>query len=300
MEALAHPSPWVELLNALLRPMGVQVPDYLFYCALIVLFLAGIGLFVKSRLSIDNPGKLQIVLEDIVAFIVDTLENMMPHKGKQFLPLVGTILPNPNGQLDNSLFIGKPGWDRYNGTLMQGSVLFDHRFNDNVKLNLKARAVDSDLTYLTHYPNSYTTPDNPYLDPAQRRIGLYADGSYARMNIFSTDNNVQLDFNTSDNIEHKVLVGVDYSWNRVQKTVGFALEEIKEMLDLYNLRDGQLTQLRIASSSFSWSSLLTVWSSAPCFRDLAISSATLALKASPTLPTRTGLPPMAGTMFLSK
>ena len=31
------------------------------------------------------------------------------------------------------------------------------------------------------------------------------------------------------------------------KKVGFALEEIKEMLDLYNLRDGQLTQLRIAS-----------------------------------------------------
>lgn len=91
MEALAHPSPWVELLNGLLGPLGVHVPDYLFYCALIVLFLAGIGLFVKPRLSIDNPGKLQIVLEDIVAFIVDTLENMMPHKGKQFLPLVGTV-----------------------------------------------------------------------------------------------------------------------------------------------------------------------------------------------------------------
>ena len=32
------------------------------------------------------------------------------------------------------------------------------------------------------------------------------------------------------------------------KKVGFALEEIKEMLDLYNLRDGQLTQLRVSST----------------------------------------------------
>jgi DNA-binding transcriptional MerR regulator len=32
------------------------------------------------------------------------------------------------------------------------------------------------------------------------------------------------------------------------KRVGFALEEIKEMLDLYNLRDGQLTQLKVAST----------------------------------------------------
>lgn len=31
------------------------------------------------------------------------------------------------------------------------------------------------------------------------------------------------------------------------KRVGFSLDEIKEILDLYNLRDGQLTQLRVAS-----------------------------------------------------
>lgn len=31
------------------------------------------------------------------------------------------------------------------------------------------------------------------------------------------------------------------------KRVGFTLEEIKEMLDLYNLRDGQVTQLKVAS-----------------------------------------------------
>jgi len=34
------------------------------------------------------------------------------------------------------------------------------------------------------------------------------------------------------------------------KKVGFSLEEIKEMLDLYNLKDGQLTQLKVASTKF--------------------------------------------------
>src|SRR6266508_1575137 len=34
------------------------------------------------------------------------------------------------------------------------------------------------------------------------------------------------------------------------KKVGFSLEEIKEMLDRYNLKDGQLTQLRVASTKF--------------------------------------------------
>lgn len=91
MEQLEHPSPLVELINALLAPAGVHVPDYLVFCALIVLICAGIGLFIRSRLSIDQPGTLQVALEDIVSFIVAQLENLMGHKGRQFLPLVGTI-----------------------------------------------------------------------------------------------------------------------------------------------------------------------------------------------------------------
>lgn len=149
----------------------------------------------------------------------------------QFLPLVGTILPNPNGQLPNSLFIGKPGWDRYDGRLLQGTALFDHRFDDSARLNLKARYIDSDLTYLTHYPNNYSNPANPFLDANQQIMGLYVDGSVARMEIFSTDNNVQFNFDTGESIEHTLLAGIDFSFNRVRKTGGFAYE----VFDIYDV-----------------------------------------------------------------
>jgi iron complex outermembrane receptor protein len=174
----------------------------------------------------------------------------------QFLPLVGTILPNPNGRLPNDLFVGKPGWDRYAGRLLQGTAIIEHRFSDVAAVNLKARYIDSDLTYLTHYPNSYANPRNPYVlldpvtgqpvldadgvalpDPEQRTIGLYADGSYAEMDIFSTDNNVQLNFATGGSIEHTVLAGVDYSWNHVRKEAGLAIEYI----DLYDIDYGAMS-----------------------------------------------------------
>lgn len=155
----------------------------------------------------------------------------------QFLPNVGTILPNPNGTLKNRTFIGKPGWDRYDGRLLQGTSLVNHEVNNNVRISLKARYIDSDLTYLTHYPDSYTNPANPYLDPAQRIIGLYADGSKARLNIFSTDNNIVFDFNTGEHIKHTLLAGLDYSWNRVRKEGGFAYE----MIDIYNINHAALS-----------------------------------------------------------
>ncbi len=34
------------------------------------------------------------------------------------------------------------------------------------------------------------------------------------------------------------------------KSVGFSLEDVREMLDLYDLRDGQVTQLRVALGKF--------------------------------------------------
>lgn len=149
----------------------------------------------------------------------------------QFLPLYGTLYDNPNGKLPNDLFVGKPGWDRYDGRLLQGTAMFDQRFGDAVKLSLKARYIDSDLTYLTHYPDNYSNPTDPFLDAGKRLMGLYSDGSKARMEIFSTDNNLQFKFDTGANVEHLVLAGVDYSWNRVRKVGGYGYE----IFDIYDI-----------------------------------------------------------------
>jgi len=156
----------------------------------------------------------------------------------QFLPIIGSFRPNvDNPRLPRFLFVGKPGWDRYDGRSLQGGGSITQRFGDNVSVNLKARYIDSDLAYFTHYTDSYTSPTNPYLDDARRQIGLYGDGSIARMNVFSTDNNVQFKFHTGAGIEHTLLVGIDYSWNEVRKRGGFGYE----IVDLYDIDHDALT-----------------------------------------------------------
>ena len=157
----------------------------------------------------------------------------------QFLPIVGTFRPNPanpGARLDPYTFVGKAGWDRYNGRSLQGGGQLVHRFSDNVRLSLKARYIDSDLEYFTHYADSYTNPTDPFsvYGTDGRHIGLTADASDARMNVFSTDNNLQFTFNTGANVEHTLLVGLDYSWNKVGKR-GVALSPALEVVDLYDI-----------------------------------------------------------------
>ena len=78
---------------------------------------------------------------------------------------MGTFLPNnanPSGRLGQYAFVGKPGWDRYNGRSLQGGGSITHSFSDSIRLSLKARYIDSDLQYFTHYANSYSNPQNPF------------------------------------------------------------------------------------------------------------------------------------------
>lgn len=91
MEALEHPSPLVQLINALLAPLGVHAPDHVVFSALICVIVLGIGLAIRSQLSVENPGKFQIILEDVVSFFVSQLESIIGHKGRQFLPLLGAL-----------------------------------------------------------------------------------------------------------------------------------------------------------------------------------------------------------------
>jgi F-type H+-transporting ATPase subunit a len=91
VEALEHPSPLVALINALLAPLHVHAPDHVVFSALICLIVLVLGLLVRSRLSVDNPGSLQIILEDVVSFFLSVLETNMGPKGRQFLALPGAL-----------------------------------------------------------------------------------------------------------------------------------------------------------------------------------------------------------------
>jgi iron complex outermembrane receptor protein len=172
----------------------------------------------------------------------------------QFLPIVGTFRPNtayPQGRLDPYTSLAKPGWDRYAGRSLQGTGAITHRFSDAVRLSLKARYIDSDLDYYSRYADSYTNPSNPFLPYGDdgRTIGVTIGASKARMNVFSTDNNLLFDFNTGANITHKLLVGVDYSWNKVGKINIYE----QELVDLYDIDYDALREVE-ATGPFAYDS----------------------------------------------
>lgn len=106
MEQLHHELWIVQVVNSLFGPpvaaalsaLGFRVepghdviPDYLVMSVLIVVLVTAVCLVMRSRLRVEDPGRLQIVLEDIVGFLVGLLKTNIGEKGPRYLPLVGAI-----------------------------------------------------------------------------------------------------------------------------------------------------------------------------------------------------------------
>ena len=106
MEKLEHELWIVQAVNALfgpivaaaLRPLGFTfppgadvIPNYLVMAMLIVLAWTIVCLIAKRRLSVEHPGRLQILIEDGVAAAQAMLADYVGHKGPRYLAIVTTM-----------------------------------------------------------------------------------------------------------------------------------------------------------------------------------------------------------------
>jgi F-type H+-transporting ATPase subunit a len=97
----------VDWVNALLAPVlgpllarfGVHtspehpylIPPHIVMTMVIVAGLIAFAAFLRSRLSVENPGKLQILAEDGLSMMGRMLEEWIPGKGRQYMPLLLSI-----------------------------------------------------------------------------------------------------------------------------------------------------------------------------------------------------------------
>jgi F-type H+-transporting ATPase subunit a len=160
MEKLEHPLWIVQIVNAIFGPIvasvmqalgmpvhegGHLIPDHLVMIGVIVVFVLVVCLIARSRLSVEHPGRFQIVLEEIVTFLVDQLKQNIGPKGPRFLPLIGSIgififfanqmgkipgLMSPTANLNTTVGCALTVWVYYHfqGIKAQGIVAYIKHF----------------------------------------------------------------------------------------------------------------------------------------------------------------------------
>jgi F-type H+-transporting ATPase subunit a len=105
MEKLEHELWIVDAVNAVFGPPvaaamralgwrvpeGHVIPNYLVISAVIVLLWTVFCLFARRRLSVENPGRFQIAVEDTISALLGMLNDYVGHKGPRYLAIVTSI-----------------------------------------------------------------------------------------------------------------------------------------------------------------------------------------------------------------
>ncbi|HRQ90042.1 MAG TPA: TonB-dependent receptor, partial [Bacteroidia bacterium] len=121
--------------------------------------------------------------------------------GSQLFPLGLTVLPNPLGHIDNSVYLGEPDFNQFDRTQFNVGYEFDHRFDDVWSISHRFRY--SHLDSATKFVNALWL--NPDFRTA-RRIGNENDTD---TDAIQFDTRLVAEFETGAT-EHTAFLGFDY------------------------------------------------------------------------------------------
>ena len=123
----------------------------------------------------------------------------------QFLPIQGTKIDMPFGDISHSKNLGDPQWEYYDRTYYALGYAFEHRLNDVWQFRQNLRYTKSDLSFQAITVGSYPFTE---VDDAGN-VGRTTTSSDEDISQFAVDNNFQADFDTGE-IRHTVLLGLDH------------------------------------------------------------------------------------------
>ncbi|KQW20468.1 ferrichrome-iron receptor [Afipia sp. Root123D2] len=146
------------------------------------------------------------------SFTILSQYQKIDNKGyQQYVPGNVSFLPNPNGRVPYSRYIGEPNLDGYK--LEQASIgyAFEHRFDNNLQFrqNVRYMEVTNDLQSVRSEGMFSTTfPPTP-ASTSNSLVARTYNYVKAESQNLAIDNQLQADFRTGP-LTHKVLVGLDY------------------------------------------------------------------------------------------
>jgi iron complex outermembrane receptor protein len=189
-----------------------------------------VGLYRDAGTQVDFVNDDAIVIAPSLTFddgrtVATILANYTDRRSDtahQFLPLSATAcvsddvtVSEPNicagnisQEVNPSLYVGEPGFNRYDTESFSLTGLLEHRFNDALSFVATGRYRDNSADYRQTWI-SFLGTGNPRLLPDGTAIGRSWYHAPASSNQFAIDARIRAKFETGP-VEHEILAGVNY------------------------------------------------------------------------------------------
>ena len=88
---IGAPVAWLLTTLGLHPNPAYPIPEYVCGEILVILLILAAVIVLRSRLSVENPGKLQQIMEVFVQFTQNLTDDVIGHGGRRYVPLIGTL-----------------------------------------------------------------------------------------------------------------------------------------------------------------------------------------------------------------
>ena len=135
-----------------------------------------------------------------------------------WLPALGTLQPNPNGQIPRNFFSGHPDFNTYDREQTSAGYELHHRFNDIWSFTQNFRYMQVNSTFKAVSVSAGGPAPMGYVGAAAcggvANLCLFRTSTYyvEQLNAAQVDNQAQAKFVTGD-LRHTMLLGLDYQWS---------------------------------------------------------------------------------------
>jgi iron complex outermembrane recepter protein len=162
-----------------------------------------------------------------LTFEAEYLDAQYPNE--RGLPIEGTILPNPNGTLPRSRYLGEPSFDRNDRLTLRTGYDLEHRFSDNWQLRNTFRFI-----WEEDYQNSISPGALAADLRTQRRTAfITGDAGYSySQNNYETTLSAVGNF-TALGVDHQLVIGADFFYQNGFSPAGYQRRAIAP-IDIFN------------------------------------------------------------------
>lgn len=130
--------------------------------------------------------------------------------GYSGVPAVGSVLPNPNGQLPRNINTGDPGYERYDHKAKSIAAMFRHEFNEHLAVRSNFRFQNNKLSYRQLYVGGFaTTGTGANRNSDFSTIIRGGGGADEDFDTLTLDTSLNAKFDTGP-LSHNILAGIDY------------------------------------------------------------------------------------------
>ncbi len=191
-------------LTGLYRDRGTQVD-----------FVESERLYIAPAVTVDFNENTRITL--LAYYQKDDIENA----SSGFLPVQGTLLPNPLGKIPVGFSTGEPGINRYDREQYGIGYDFAHDFSESFSIQQNFKYFRADVEQRGTYGQGFVDADFDGVPDDYRTLNRATFPFDEIVDSYNWDTRGNLKVDTGK-LEHNILIGFDYRRYKANSAFGFA------------------------------------------------------------------------------